>query len=169
MADRQMIEEMLYVLRVACPWRYLPEHFGPWSSVYTRWRRWNRGGLWAHLLKVVAENLEGILVHLEATHVKAHQDGTNPRGGQELQAVGRTRGGLNTKVTAMANRQQGRECAATEEAASSPNNSSRKPTPASRNSSIRLLRGMVGGKCDCPQIQQQRPGCHRAKDQPSRW
>gem|GEM_PF-5023321 len=47
----------------------------------------------------------------------------------------------------------------------SPNNSSRKPAPASRNSSIRLLRGMVGRECDCPQIQRQRPGRRRAKDQ----
>jgi hypothetical protein len=38
---------------------------------------------------------------LDATHVKAHQDGTNPRGGQASQAIGRTRGGLNTKVTAL--------------------------------------------------------------------
>jgi transposase len=39
--------------------------------------------------------------HLDATHVKAHQVGTNPRGGQEHQAIGRTRGGINTTVTAL--------------------------------------------------------------------
>ena len=96
-----MIEGMLYILRVACPWRDLPPHFGPWSSVYTRWRRWNRSGLWARLLKLVAAEPQGVLVHWDATHVKAHQDGTNPCGGQERQAIGRTRGGLNTKVTAL--------------------------------------------------------------------
>jgi hypothetical protein len=38
---------------------------------------------------------------LDANHVKAHQDGTNPRGSQASQAIGRTRGGFNTKVTAL--------------------------------------------------------------------
>ena len=94
-----MLEGIFYVLRGACPWRDLPPHFGPWSSVYTRWRRWNRSGLWARLLEIVAVEPQGALVHLDATHVKAHQDGTNPRGGQTCQAIGRTRGGLNTKVT----------------------------------------------------------------------
>jgi transposase len=96
-----MIEGMLYILRVACPWRDLPPYFGPWSSVYTRWRRWNRSGLWALLLKLLSAEAEGALVHLDATHVKAHQDSTNPSGGQASQAIGRTRGGLNTKVTAL--------------------------------------------------------------------
>jgi transposase len=50
-----MIEGMLYILRVACPWRALPEWYGPWSSVYSRWRRWNRSGLWARILKVVSK------------------------------------------------------------------------------------------------------------------
>jgi transposase len=96
-----MIEEMLYILRVACPWRDLSPHFGSWSSVYSRWRRWSRSGLWARLLKVVAAEPQGVLVHLDATHVKVHQDGTNPRGGLASQAIGPTRGGLNTKVTAL--------------------------------------------------------------------
>ena len=41
------------VLRVGCPWRDLPSVYGPWSSVYTRWRRWCQCGLWARLLAVV--------------------------------------------------------------------------------------------------------------------
>ena len=81
---------MLYNLRGACPWRDLPPHFGPWSSVYKRGRRWNRSGLWAHLLKLVAAEPQGVLVHLDVT---------NPRGVQASQAIGRTRGALNTKVT----------------------------------------------------------------------
>ena len=96
-----MIEGMLYILLVACPWRDLPEWYWPWSSVYSRWRRWNRSGLWARILEVVSEVPGGALVHLDATHVKTHQDATNPRGGQARQAIGRTRGGLNTKVTAL--------------------------------------------------------------------
>jgi transposase len=53
------------------------------------------------LLKLVAAEPQGVLVHLDASHARAHQDGTNPCGGQPSQAIGRIRGGLNTKVTAL--------------------------------------------------------------------
>jgi transposase len=37
---------------------------------------------------------------LDCSHVKVHADGANPVGGQEGQAMGRTKGGLNSKVAA---------------------------------------------------------------------
>ena len=45
-----MLSAMVYVLRTGVPWRDLPRDYGPWSSVYTRFRRWNRQGLFAQLL-----------------------------------------------------------------------------------------------------------------------
>ena len=96
-----MVEAMVYILRSGCPWRDLPRHFGPWSSVYTRWSRWAKAGLWAAISDRLAEGAEGQLHHLDSSHIKVHQDAANPAGGQENQALGRTKGGLNTKVTAL--------------------------------------------------------------------
>lgn len=96
-----MIEAMLYVLRTGCPWRDAPGYFGPWSSVYTRWRRWCRAGVWAQILDVLAQRAKGALRHVDASHIKVHQDAANPAGGQQNQAMGRTKGGLNTKLTAL--------------------------------------------------------------------
>ena len=95
-----MFEAMVYLLRVGCPWRDLPAVYGPWSSVYTRWRRWCQRGLWDQLLAVLASGAEGRLRFLDASHVKVHQDASNPAGGQQNQAIGRTKGGLNTKISA---------------------------------------------------------------------
>lgn len=95
-----MIEAMIYVLRTGCPWRDLPALYGPWSSVYTRWRRWCQCGLWARLLQVLAREDCGTLRFVDASHIKVHQDASNPAGGQQHQAIGRTKGGLNTKLTA---------------------------------------------------------------------
>jgi transposase len=96
-----MVEGMIYILRSGCPWRDLPERFGPWSSVYTRWSRWAHEGVWAAILDFLAEDAEGELRHLDSSHIKVHQDASNPAGGQENQALGRTKGGLNSKVTAL--------------------------------------------------------------------
>jgi transposase len=95
-----MVEAMVYILRAGCPWRDLPAIYGPWNSVYTRWRRWCLAGLWAKLLQVLARKAQGRLRFLDASHIKVHQDASNPAGGQQNQAIGRTKGGLNTKLTA---------------------------------------------------------------------
>jgi transposase len=95
-----MVEAMIYILRTGIPWRDLPALFGPWNSVYTRWRRWCLRGLWAKILAVLARRAKGVLRLLDASHIKVHQDASNPAGGQSTQALGRTKGGLNTKLTA---------------------------------------------------------------------
>jgi transposase len=100
-----MVEAMLHVLRTGCPWRDLPSDFGPWGSVYTRWSRWCETGLWAAVLDALAQKQEGVLRSLDATHIKVHQDAANPAGGQENQGCGRTKGGLNTKLTALVDTQ----------------------------------------------------------------
>ncbi len=41
---------------------------------------------------------------IDCSHIKLHQDGSNPRGGQAAQAIGRTKGGLNTKLAAIVER-----------------------------------------------------------------
>jgi transposase len=96
-----MVEAMVYVLRTGIPWRDLPERFGKWSGVYCRWRRWTAAGLWAQLLATMACGARGSTRFVDSTHVKLHQDGANPAGGQSGQAIGRTKGGLNTKLTAI--------------------------------------------------------------------
>ena len=92
---------MIYTLRAGVPWRDLRQEFGAWSSVYPRWRRWNRAGLWAHLLAVLAREAKGVLVHLDATHIKVHQNAGNLADGQARQAIGRITGALNSKVTGL--------------------------------------------------------------------
>ena len=99
-----MVEGMYYVLRTASPWRDLPSSFGPWSSVYTRWRRWCRRGLWQTIFELLTTLEEGQLRHVDATHIKVHQDASTG-GHQEDQAIGKTKGGLNTKLTAMVDAQ----------------------------------------------------------------
>ena len=48
---RDMIEAILWKHRTGAPWRDLPEEFGPWISVFTRFNRWSKVGLWQTILE----------------------------------------------------------------------------------------------------------------------
>jgi len=39
---RLTVEGILYRMRVGCPWRDLPEAFGPWTRVYKRFNDWSK-------------------------------------------------------------------------------------------------------------------------------
>jgi len=41
---REMLSAMMWILRTGAPWRDLPERYGPWQSVYDRFRRWRQNG-----------------------------------------------------------------------------------------------------------------------------
>ena len=92
---------MIYILRTGAPWRDMPEGFGKWSSVYTRWRRWGACGLWEKILSVLGRGARGTTRFIDSTHIKVHQHGAGPVGGQQAQGIDRTKGGLNTKITAL--------------------------------------------------------------------
>lgn len=49
--DRQMLNGILHVLHTGVAWRDLPERYGPWQTVYDRFRRWQREGLFDRLLE----------------------------------------------------------------------------------------------------------------------
>src|SRR5215211_2578419 len=43
---RTVIEGILWQRMTGRPWRDLPERFGPWETVYSRYRRWQLAGVW---------------------------------------------------------------------------------------------------------------------------
>lgn len=50
---RSVVDAMLYIAHTGCQWRYLPESFGPWTRVWSQFRRWSRNGTWAQALTVL--------------------------------------------------------------------------------------------------------------------
>ncbi len=95
-----MLEAILFVLSEGCTWRGIDQPEAAWNSVYQYYRRWCRKGLWEKLWQQVAPQARLKAVHLDATHIKVHRSGLNPAGGRDLQALGRTKGGWNTKLHA---------------------------------------------------------------------
>jgi len=58
-------------------------------------------GLWQEILRLLSRHAVGRVRFVDGSHIKLHQFGTNPAGGQSAQAIGRTKGGLNTKLCAL--------------------------------------------------------------------
>ena len=55
---RQILNGILWILRTGAPWRDLPERYGPWQTVYSRFRRWQREGMWDRLLEHLQRELD---------------------------------------------------------------------------------------------------------------
>ncbi len=52
---RYVVDAMLYVTHTGCQWRFLPSEFGPWTRVWSQFRRWTRNGTWTRVLAAVHE------------------------------------------------------------------------------------------------------------------
>ena len=85
--NRLMVEGIVWVLRTGAPWRDLPKRFGPWQSVYTRFRRWTRQGIWGRVLEKLAEQQDRESSLIDATIVRAHQDATGAKKGGPKRSV----------------------------------------------------------------------------------
>jgi transposase len=99
-ALRRFVEAVVYVLRAGVAWEDLPERFGRPNSVHRRFRRWAREGIRDELFLdgIPTDALETVM--LASSACKAQRHATGARGGGEA-ALGRSRGGLTTKIHAV--------------------------------------------------------------------
>jgi transposase len=76
---RRMIDGILWALSDGGRWRNLPKEFGPWQSVYDRFRKWCRTGLWDKILrhlqarKMNSDQIDWQLFCIDASVIRAHQ------------------------------------------------------------------------------------------------
>ena len=82
--NRLFIDAVLWLARGASPWRDLPPEPGHWKSVYTRFRRWSRAGVWGRLFKELSADPDFEYVLIDATISKVHADATSQKGGLKL-------------------------------------------------------------------------------------
>lgn len=92
-SDRQVINGMVYKIRTGISWRDLPERYGPWQTVYTRFRRYALDGVFTRALQQIQAHADAAddidwLVQIDSTIVRAHQHAaaTGRKGG----STGRT-------------------------------------------------------------------------------
>ncbi|WP_116288836.1 IS5 family transposase [Ensifer sp. LCM 4579] len=96
--NRLFVEAVLWIVRTGSPWRDLPEVFGEWNSVFRRFSRWSRKGVWWRIFEAMSDDPDFEYLIVDSTIVRAHQHAAGGKKGAEDQALGRSRGGLSTKI-----------------------------------------------------------------------
>src|SRR6266487_5453962 len=71
--DRKIMNGIFYVLRTGMPWRDLPARYGPYTTVYNRFNRWSRRGIWKRIFDQLASKSRDSLHLIDSTIVKAHR------------------------------------------------------------------------------------------------
>jgi transposase len=71
--NRLLVEAVLYRSRAGIPWRDLPERFGFWKAVHTRFTRWAVSGVWKQVFQHLAEEADNEYAMIDSTIVRAHQ------------------------------------------------------------------------------------------------
>jgi transposase len=71
--NRLFVEAVLYRYRAGIPWRDLPERFGLWKNIHTRFSRWAGSGVWQRLFEALAADADNEYAMIDSTIVRAHQ------------------------------------------------------------------------------------------------
>ena len=83
---RRMADGILWVLRTGAPWRDMPERYGNWNSVFVRFTRWSKIGVWDAAFEILASlGPPGDKEHaIDSTIVRAHQHAAGVKGGIKI-------------------------------------------------------------------------------------
>ena len=82
---RMVLEGIFWIQRTGAPWRDLPERYGNWSTVYERFRRWRRDGLFQKILDTLeaqarkAERIDFAFSAVDGSIVRAHKSAAGAR------------------------------------------------------------------------------------------
>ena len=95
--NRTIVNGMIWIARSGAPWRDLPERYGPWETVYSRFRKWIEDGIFDNMIRILSIDVDLSEMYLDASIVQAHQH-----------SAGAKKGGLPTRSDAAVEEQAAR-------------------------------------------------------------
>ncbi|MFI1675143.1 IS5 family transposase [Streptomyces sp. NPDC020598] len=106
---REVIDAIAHKFQTGTQWVHLPEKYGNWRGVYNRLRMWAIDGTWERVFTALVAQADADedlnwAVSVDSTIVRAHQHaaGARKKGAPADEpgdhAIGRSRGGLTTKI-----------------------------------------------------------------------
>ena len=79
--NRLFVDAVLWIARSGAHWRELPEVFGNWNSVFARYNRWGKKGVWERVFQALSGDPDFEYVLMDSTIVRAHQHSAGAKGG----------------------------------------------------------------------------------------
>jgi transposase len=107
--DRRVVSGIVHMLRSGARWRDCPPAYGPYTTIYNRFNRWGRQGLWHKIFEALTGN-SGIygLAAIDSTYIKAHRSAAGGKGGAFEQALGPRAAGARASSTRSRTKTAGR-------------------------------------------------------------
>ena len=96
---KRFIEAIFWITRTGAQWRELPEEYGKWNSIFSRFNSWAKKNIWDALLAFCAEDPDLEYVMIDATIVRAHACSAGYKE-QSAEGLGRSKGGFTSKIHA---------------------------------------------------------------------
>jgi transposase len=80
--DRRVISGILHMLQSGARWRDCPPEYGPYTTIYNRFNRWSRQGIWLDMFKAISGSAELFgTASVDSSHVRAHRSAAGGKGG----------------------------------------------------------------------------------------
>ena len=100
-----MVEGIVFRYRTGCPWRDLPEGFGPWQTVWKRHARFSKDGTWDRVQQALLVRADdaGLLdwqISIDSTVSRVHQHGSNMTREAAVDLPSHTGGSVELQETA---------------------------------------------------------------------
>ncbi len=85
--NRRFVEGVLWIGRTGAPWRDLPSRHGKWNTVFVRFRRWTKKGVFDRIFKELSSDLDFGEVQVDGTNVRVHQHATGKKGAPRRRVI----------------------------------------------------------------------------------
>jgi transposase len=81
--DRRVISGIVHMLRSGARWRDCPAAYGPYTTIYNRFNRWSRQGIWFEIFEALTGST-GLIgtVAIDSSTIKAHRSAAGGKGGR---------------------------------------------------------------------------------------
>jgi transposase len=96
---KKFFEAIFWMARTGAQWRELPEEYGIWNSVFSRFNSWSKKKIWDKLLEFCVQDPDLEYVMIDSTIIRAHACAAG-YGEQKNEGLGRSVGGFTTKIHA---------------------------------------------------------------------
>lgn len=82
--DRRVLNGIFHILRTGAPWRDMPERYGPYTTVYNRYNRWAKAGVWLRIFETLAAQSPQSLQLIDSSIIRAHQHAAGGKKGARI-------------------------------------------------------------------------------------